>query len=154
MSTLSSMYRIPFDLPPLPTSSPSTHGPGCSGATRHSHFRDKVRSRALRPCAILYMLSFEFKYSILDFILACVLHTSTSRRPAYTPTGPPRAMLKRLGTCSAHIWFAHRVSAPQFTAAVQFECECPHSVRRMGPHSASPRYLRLALVPTAWDAQV
>ena len=152
MFTLSSMCRIPFDLPPLPASSPSTHGLGCSGVTRHSHFGDKVRSRALWPCATSYALSFEFKYSILDFLLACAFHRSTSHRPSYIPTGPTRAMLKRLGTRSAHIWFARCASAPQFTAAGQFECDCPHSVRRIGSHSTSPRYQGPALVPIAWEA--
>ena len=99
-------------------------------------------------------VSFEIEYSILDFILACALHTCTSGRPSYIPTGPARAMLKSLGTRSPHIWFARRASAPQFAAAGQFECECPHSVRCIGSHSTSPRYLRLALVPTARDAQV
>ena len=152
MFALSSMYRIPFDLPPLPAPSPSTHGLGCLGVTRHSHFCDKVRSRALRPCAVAHTLSLEFKYSILDFILACASHRSTSHRPSYIPTGPTRAMLKRLGTRSAHVWFARCAPAPQFTAAGQFECESPHSVGCMGSHSTSPRYTRLALVPTARDA--
>ena len=152
MFALSSMYRIPFDLYPLPAPSPSTHGLGCLGVTRHSHFCDKARSRALRPCAVAHTLSLEFKYSILDFILACASHRSTSHRPSHIPTGPTRVMLKRLGTRCAHVRFARRAPAPQFTAAGQFECECPHLVRRIGSHSTSPRYLRLAAVPTASDA--
>ena len=149
MFTLSSMYRIPFDLPLLPTSSRSTHGLGCLGVTRHSHFCDKVRSRTLRPCAIPYVLASQFESSILNFILACAFHTCTSHRPRYIPTGPTHAMLERLGTRSARIWFARCASAPQFTAVGQFECECPPSGRRIGSHSTSSRYLRLGRVPTA-----
>ena len=144
------MYGIPFDLPPLHAPGPSTHGPGCLGVTRHSHFCDKARSRALRPCAVAHTLSLEFKYSILDFILACASHRSTSHRPSYVPTGSTHAMLKALGTRSARIWLAHGDSASQFTAAGQLECECSHSVRCTGSHSTCPRYSRLALVPTAW----
>ena len=101
MSTLRSMYRIPFDLPSLPTSSPSTHGLACLGVTRNGHFCDKVRSRALRPCAVAHTSPFEFKDLILDFILASAFQRSTSRRPSYIPTAPMRVMLKRLGTRSA-----------------------------------------------------
>ena len=143
---------FPFHLSPLHTSSPSPHGLGCSGVTRHSHFWDKVCSRALRPCAVAHTLSLEFKYSILDFILACASHRSTSHRPSHIPTGPTRVMLKRLGTRSAHVRVARRAPAPQFTAAGQFECEYAHSVRCIGSHSTPSRYLRLGLVPTAWDA--
>ena len=129
--------------------------PRSTAITDGSWFMGIVCQRARAHCGrVLWRTHslFEFKYSILKFILACAFHTCTSRRPSGIPTGPTRAMLKRLGTRSAHIWFARCASAPRFTAAGQIECECPNSDPCTGSHSTSPCYLRLAALPAAWDA--